>query len=144
MTLKKILQNDELHLVKTLLNVELSVKCESFTSKYFKTDTGAPQGDCASANEFTFYLAKSLENKIQNYEHDYAKIKSIEPTPSQYLEEHSYYKPQHKKHITINQEYTDDISVITSNPDKIKQLKKTLPTTFCKKSHNKYFKNRRI
>ena len=69
--LKKILQNDELHLVKTLLNVELSVKCGSFTSKYFKNDTGAPQGDCASANEFTFYLAKSLENKIQNYEHGY-------------------------------------------------------------------------
>ena len=66
--LKKILQNDELHLVKTLLNVELSGG--SFTNKYFKTDTGAPQGDCASANEFTFYLAKSLENKIQNYEHD--------------------------------------------------------------------------
>ena len=48
--LKKILQNNELHLVKTLLNVELSVICGTFTSKYFKTDTGATQGDCASEN----------------------------------------------------------------------------------------------
>ena len=29
-------------------------------------DTGAPQGDFASANEFTFYVARSLETTIAN------------------------------------------------------------------------------
>ena len=64
--LEKILQKDELHLINTMLNVELH------HSNYFKTDTGAPQGDCASANIFTFYLAKSLHN-MKNYEHDSTK-----------------------------------------------------------------------
>ena len=48
--ISKTIQEDELHLIKVLLNVELSVKCGNHTSKYFITDTGAPQGDCASAN----------------------------------------------------------------------------------------------
>ena len=71
--LEKILQKDELHLINTMLNVELSVKCGLHHSNYFKTDTGAPQGDCASANIFTFYLSKSLHN-MKNYEHDYNKV----------------------------------------------------------------------
>ena len=115
--LNKILQKDELHLVNKMLNVELSVKRGSYNSEYFKTDTDAPQGDCASANEFTFYLAKSLQNKSLNYEHDYRNLK-----------EHDYSKQLNKNHITINQEYADDISVITSNPNQIKFLKNTLPS----------------
>ena len=53
-----------------MLNVELSLKCGLHHSNYFKTDTGAPQGGCASASIFSFYLAKSLHN-MKNYEHDY-------------------------------------------------------------------------
>ena len=67
--LSHILQLDELYLIKVMLNVELSVKCGNYRSNFFQTDTGAPQGDCASANEFTFYLVKSLEineNLIEN------------------------------------------------------------------------------
>ena len=30
------------------------------------TDTEAPQGDCVSASEFTFYQTKSLETSIVN------------------------------------------------------------------------------
>ena len=51
---------DKLHLMKTLLDVNLSVKCDCNTSEYFNTDTGEPKDDCANANEFTHYLAKSL------------------------------------------------------------------------------------
>ena len=51
-----------------------------------KTDTGAPQGDCASENIFTFYLAKSLHN-MKNYEHDYNKV--IQKR-QKHLEEHNY------------------------------------------------------
>ena len=61
--LEKILQKDELHLVNKMLNVELSVKRCSYNSEYFKTDTGSPQGDCASANEFTFNLPKTITNE---------------------------------------------------------------------------------
>jgi hypothetical protein len=62
-----------MNFISSILNVELSVKCGSHHSNYFKTDTGAPQGDCAGANEFTFYLAKSLQN-MKNYEHDCNKV----------------------------------------------------------------------
>ena len=43
-----------------MINVYISVKCGKYNSDFFQTDTGVPQGDCASANEFTFYLAKAL------------------------------------------------------------------------------------
>ena len=58
--LQNIINKDELHLIKTLLNVKLAVKCGDHISNYFDTDTGAPQGDCASATQFTFYLAQWL------------------------------------------------------------------------------------
>ena len=121
-TEQHILQPDELYLIKVMLNVELSVKCGHYRSNFFQTDTGAPQGDCASANEFTFYLAKSLEineNLIEN--------NLVERKPS-ILEEHNYSKPNHIKHININQEYADDISEITSNPARIEYIKSTLPS----------------
>lgn len=56
-----ILHEDELFFVKVLLDTELSARCGKFKSSNFKTDTGAPQGDCLSATEFTFCFAKTLE-----------------------------------------------------------------------------------
>ena len=128
--LEKILQKDELHLINTMLNVELSVKCGLHHSNYFKTDTGAPQGDCASANIFTFYLAKSLHN-MKNYEHDYNKV--IQKR-QKHLEEHNYNKQEQINHININLEYADDISEITSNPEQIIQLKEKLPSQLAKRN----------
>ena len=124
--LSKTIEEDELHLIKVLLNVELSAKCGNYTSKYFITDTGAPQGDCASANEFTYYLAKTLQNNYQDNEHDYAEIQKTYIT-SQHQQEHSYSRSITSNHINISQEYADDISEITSNPDHIKHLKQHLP-----------------
>ena len=83
------------------------------------------------ANEFTLYLAKSLHNDI-NYEHDYAKIYKQEI--NQQLHEHNYSMKPTQKHIYINQEYADDISEITSNADKIKYLKTTLPQQLAKRN----------
>ena len=79
------------------------MKCGLHHSNYFKTDTGAPQGDCASANIFTFYLAKSLHN-MKNYEHDYNKV--IQKR-QKHLEEHNYNKQEQINHININLEYAD-------------------------------------
>jgi len=53
----------ELHIVKKMLEITLAVRCGQSISETFTTDTGAPQGDCASANSFTYYLAKSMINK---------------------------------------------------------------------------------
>lgn len=58
--LKNIIDYDELHLIKIVLNLKLSVKYGCNTSEYLNIDTGAPQGDCTSANELFYYLVKSL------------------------------------------------------------------------------------
>ena len=99
--LRKILENHETHLIKLLINVQVSVKCAKHKSDFFQTDTGVPQGDCASANEFTFYLAKAIQNN-KNYEHDYMKTISIPTVPS-HVTEHNYHQ-QTNNHIDINLE----------------------------------------
>ena len=43
-----------------MLQVELSLNCGNSTGEFFKTDTGVPQGDGLSANQFT--LANTLKN----------------------------------------------------------------------------------
>ena len=48
--LEQTIETDELHIIKALLNVTLQVKCDNTLSEPFPTDTGALQGDCASAN----------------------------------------------------------------------------------------------
>ena len=52
--LQQTINADELHIVNTLLKVNLTVRCGNNTSQSFDTDTGTPQGDCASANEFIY------------------------------------------------------------------------------------------
>ena len=64
--LKNVLNQDELYLIRILLDVKVVAKCGNYKSRFFITDTGAHQGDCASASDFTFYLAKSLETTIAN------------------------------------------------------------------------------
>lgn len=107
--LQMVLQPDELHLVYKLIQVELAVTVGNHTTTFFKTDTGAPQGDCMSANEFTFYLAKTLETRHED--HNYCKSTNAVPY---HLQEHNYttVRPD-KRHININLEYADDISMIT-------------------------------
>ena len=58
--LQNNIEADEIYVISKLLNVSLSVRCEDAPSEVFKTDTGASQGDCSSALEFTCYLAKTL------------------------------------------------------------------------------------
>ena len=64
--LKDVLIQDELRLIRILLDVKIAAQCGNCKSRFFSTYTGAPQGDCASASEFTFYLTKSLEVTIAN------------------------------------------------------------------------------
>ena len=126
---------DELHLVQILLNVNLAAKCGEHISEYFQTDTGAPQGDCASANEFTYYLAKSLEQTCipQISDHIYHKSSSNITTIPDQMHEHNYSQITQVKHIDIDQQYADDISKITSNYSAIEELKEKLPHQLAKR-----------
>ena len=45
------IEADELHIISTLVNVSLFVRY----------DVGAPQGDCANAIKFTYYLTETLD-----------------------------------------------------------------------------------
>ena len=56
--LRNTIETNELHIISTLLNVSLSVRCDNTLIEVFETDTSANQGDCASALQFTYYLAK--------------------------------------------------------------------------------------
>ena len=99
--LSEVLNEDELHLITILLNVKLAVRNESTSGEYFPTDTGAPQGDCLSAIQFTFYLAKTLEQ----------------------LDKHPVQEP----HIDIDLQYADDISEIATNDKAFNETKNKLP-----------------
>ena len=123
--LAEIVDLDILHLIKILLSVQIAIKCGGTQGFFFKTDTGAPQGDCLSAIEFTFYLAKTLQEKPM-IEGDHTYCKQEPQILEQHIEEHNYSHIR-RKHIDINQEYADDISEITSDPNIVKHIKQTLP-----------------
>ena len=57
---------NELHIISTLLSVSLSVRCKNTLSEVFEINTSAPQGDCASALQFTYDLARMLEPPRSN------------------------------------------------------------------------------
>ena len=103
--LEEHLQPDEIHLICKMLNVKLAVKCGSFVSEYFDTDTGGPQGDGSSAKQFTFYLAKTL--KIENNENQ-----NTENTNEELALE-----------VRVNQSTTNTNENYQLKPEKINQTK---------------------
>lgn len=88
---------NELCLIKIGLDVKLSVKYGCNTSDCFITGTSTPQCDCASANKFTYYSAKSL-----------ASVRTSTPTDRSYTQqgictaipdEHDYERVMQINHI---------------------------------------------
>ena len=110
--LSEVIDNDELHILNLMINVQLAIRCGSEISQFFTTDVGVPQGDGYSANEFTFYFAKSLRDTEYK-----CAIAS----------EHAYEKPHPDLHIRINGEYADDMNKITTDPMTVKYHKNNLP-----------------
>ena len=107
-----------------MLNIELAVKCERETSPFFKTDTGVPQGDGYSANEFTYYLANS-QYQQQHIDHDYAAVLRVI--------DHDYAKLESAVEVDIDMEYADDITYLTTCK-KLRILKKReLPAVLAKR-----------
>ena len=89
--LRNTIETDELHIISTLLNVSLSVRCENTLSKVFETNTGGPQGDCASALHFTYYLGKTLKPVRSNQPADnpYAE-QNVRSNIPNHITEHNY------------------------------------------------------
>ena len=89
--LRNTIEVDELHIISTLVNVSLSVRCENTLSKVFETDTGGPQGDCASALHLTYHLAKTLKATRFNQlaDHLYAE-QNVRSNIPNHITEHNY------------------------------------------------------
>ena len=122
--LKNVLNQDELHLIRILLDVKIAAQCGNYKSRFFSTDTGAPQGDCASASEFTFYLAKSHEATIAS---DTPSLKEHNNIQSNY----PIVSPNYQ--IDIDQQYADDISKISTGISAIEKMKDGLPVKLAKR-----------
>ena len=82
---------DELHIIFTLLNISISVRCENNLSEVFETSTGAREGDCVSAPQFIYYLAKRLEPPKFNQpaDHPYAE-QNVRSSISDRISEHDH------------------------------------------------------
>ena len=114
---------DEVYIMKKMLEVSLVIQCGVSISGPFHTDTGAPQGDFASTNSFTYYLAKSFE--VQNpdaiiHDHHYHQSVTSHEIPDE-LTEHNYAQPTQIQHFDIKMEYADDLSKLTSDHNNIRK-----------------------
>ena len=98
--------------------MKIAAQCGNYKRRFFSTDTGAPQGDCASASEFTFYLAKSLEATIAN---DTISLEEHDNIQSNYF----IVSPNYQ--IDIDQQYADNISKISTSISAIEEMKDELP-----------------
>ena len=126
--LRNTIETDELHIISTILNVSLSVRCENTLRKVFETDTGAPLGDCASALQFTYYSAKKLELARSNQLADHPYVEqNVRSSIPDHITEHNYCAITQKDQIDIDIEYANDISKITSNHSSMENLKHNTP-----------------
>ena len=113
-----------------MLNTKLRVRCGNDLSETFATNTGVPQGDSLSANQFTVYLARTLEETPAHIDHNYT---SYANDMRKILQHDHTYSRKPNNAITLNQEYADDISIITTNPNIIYNKKITLPPKLSKR-----------
>ena len=126
--LRKILQEDELHILKLLVTkVILQVKNNNILGEKFITSKGIPQGDCLSPILFTLYLAKSLEMKEEKEEkkedHNYNRSICKKIMMPRHLQDHNYQVYQ-EQGINIKQEFADDISRLNRYEEVVEELVK--------------------
>ncbi len=130
--LTTILEEDELHMIKILLeNVSLVVRCGNSLGEEFITDMGSPQGDCISPILFTLYLAKALSEEeeedtsleIKPADHMYCWV-SQTPAPTNTSHDHQYSHFNHRNTMknefeenleNLELQYADDINYMCEN-----------------------------
>ena len=114
--LENILQKDELHIIKNLIeDVNLIVRCGNTYGKAFTTNTGVPQRDCLSPIFFILYLAKAI-NEEELYK---------QPPPTPQKGKHKYIKPTKK---VLDPKYADDTSWLTNGDYQIiENIKNKIP-----------------
>ena len=126
--MRNTIEANELHIISKLLNVSPSARCENALNEVFKTDTGAPQGDCASTHEFTYYLTKALDPVKFNQPLDHSYVEqTISSKIAHHLTEQSYYMVTQKYQINIDMQYANDINKPTSNHSSIQIFKHHMP-----------------
>ena len=125
---------DELHIMKKMLEVSLVVRCGDSISEPFQTDTNAPQGGCASANSFIYYLPKSLEVQVPDATiHDHHYHQSVTNEIPDELTEHNYLQPTQIQHFNTQMEYADDLSKPTSYHNDIRRYEHNVEENLGKK-----------
>ena len=150
--LKRILEADELHIVKILLEqVKYCVKVGNTIGESFKTTTGSPQGDCLSALFFIFYLAKALGYELHTKDHEYSLPRHLGFEQPKEIDQHDYAIPNMKVHeicktqtLNIDTQYADDCghAIISDNKILVNYIKATTPSIlkmknlYCNESKN--------
>ena len=152
--LRRILEPDELHIMKVLLEgVQYHVRVGRTTGQAFTTNTGCPQGDCLSAILFAFYLAISLGYELHLKDHTYALPRPLGTEPTQQMQEHSYSLPPKKIHelckqcLNIDTQYADDCghAIVGNSKHLVNYIKATIPALlrnrdlFCNESKNEEY-----
>ena len=123
--LSRVLQEDELHIFYLLLyKMDYQVQVNKTKGEPFDTDTGGPQGDCASAPEFTFTLAVAL-SLISD---DTAEIVNRMP---KHLMHHDYTQVDE---FSLGVQYADDIGYATTNDGENEATKHELPLKVSKRN----------
>ena len=149
--LKRILEQDELHMVKVLIyEVKLSVRVGDETGEPFKTTIGTPQGECLSPTLFTLFLARALEEKgsgsrtLEEHNYSLSPHDQHRPTVQQKCStertdtthnlrrkasQSDKAEKEIKKERMIDLQYADDITwVATNSKDSISQVKERIPS----------------
>ena len=100
----------------------------------------------ASALQFTYYLAKTLEPVRYNQLADYPYAEqNVRSSIRDHITEHNYYVITKKDQIGINMEYADDISKVTSNHSSMENFKHITPEILKPRDLNvNHEKNRKI
>ena len=132
--LQKVLNKDELSIIKVLLGAELMVQVGKSRGSIFRRDTGASQGDCCRGQEFTYYLGKSL---VEKPDEELNMQTRQEQTNSNEVQERKDCEKalQNKEidNVEINMEYADDITIATTDKKVIECIKENIPPSLQKR-----------
>lgn len=141
--LKEILEEDELHMMKILIDdVKYSIKLGKTIGEEFETTLGIAQGDCLSAILFILYLSKTLGFKPQLRDHNYALPSQLDEEIIPQLEDHNYAITEteiynkYTKSLVIPIQYADDCgyAIVSKDPHLMNYTAATIPSKLKKRN----------